>query len=195
MPRPGYPNEPKHLGEHLRRRRLDLKVLQREAAERVGVHEQTYRNWERGKAPVVVQWPNIIRFLTYDPRQPQESLGERLKLHREGHGWSQKEAAARLGVSPSVLWRWETGLRTPKGTYLAQVYSLLGGDPRPLPPAVGGRLKRHREQLGLTMAAMAAELGVAQSTLCRWETGEREPQGEYRARVEKRLTSVVLTLR
>lgn len=30
---------------------------------------------------------------------------------------------------------------------------------------------------------MAKQLGVAQSTLCRWESGEREPSGVYLAKV------------
>jgi hypothetical protein len=34
---------------------------------------------------------------------------------------------------------------------------------------------------------MAARLGVVQSTLCRWEAGEREPQGENLRRVEQEL--------
>jgi transcriptional regulator with XRE-family HTH domain len=35
-----------------------------------------------------------------------------------------------------------------------------------------------------TLTAMAARLQVAQSTLCRWESGERKPQGDYLVRVE-----------
>jgi hypothetical protein len=37
---------------------------------------------------------------------------------------------------------------------------------------------------GLTLIAMAKLLGVVQSTLCRWESGEREPTGAYLARAE-----------
>jgi DNA-binding transcriptional regulator YiaG len=33
------------------------------------------------------------------------------------------------------------------------------------------------------LAAMARRLGVVQATLCRWESGERDPQGEYLVRV------------
>jgi transcriptional regulator with XRE-family HTH domain len=68
--------------------------------------------------------------------------------------------------------------------------SLLGDDPRPLPVAIGQWLKRHRERLALTITAMARRLGVVQSTLCRWETGEREPHGAYLLRVEQELSDV-----
>lgn len=167
---------------------MDLKLRQREAAEQLGVHAQTYRRWEQGsRAPVVRSWPKVIQFLDYDPRPPQESLADRLKHKREGNGWSQAEGARSLGVSPAVLWRWESGRRKPKGSYLAKVYSFLGGDPRPWPVSIGARLRRHRESMGLTLAKLALRLGVAQSTLCRWESGEREPKGDYLAKAEKLL--------
>jgi transcriptional regulator with XRE-family HTH domain len=124
-----------------------------------------------------------IQFLGYDPRPVVETLEEQLKRHREGLGWSQEEAARKLGVSPSVLSWWETGRRKPRGRYLAKVYALLNNDPRSAPTTVGEQLKRHREELGLTLTAMAGQLGVVQSTLCRWEAGEREPQGEHLVRV------------
>ena len=113
-----------------------------------------------------------------------------MKRHRDTHRWSQSDVAIRLGISPSVLWRWESGQRRPQGTYLAKVYAFLGDDPRPLSPTVGQQLKRCRERLGLTLRAMADRLEVAQSTLCRWESGEREPQGKYLVRADGLLTAI-----
>ena len=186
----GYPCVLRHLGDHIRKRRIDLGLQLKEAANLLGAHPTSVANWEKGKrAPAVVQWPKILEFLEYDPRPKEESVGERLKRHREGHGWSQPEAAARLGVSSSVLWRWEIGQRQPKGKYLAKVYWFLGDDPRPAPETIGERLKRHRERLPLPMRAMATALGVAESTLCRWETGYRAPTGENLMRVEAMLNS------
>lgn len=54
--------------------------------------------------------------------------------------------------------------------YLERVYSFLGDDFRRAPSTIGERLKRHREGAGLTLTVMAKRLGVAQSTLCRWES-------------------------
>lgn len=138
-------------------------------------------------SPATRQWPGVLKFLGYDPRPQSEALGDQLKRFRETKGWSQAEAAMRIGVSESVVWRWEGGSRKPMGRYLARVYQLLGGDPRPGPATVGECLKRHREQAGLTLMAMAKRLRVAQSTLCRWESGEREPAGAYLARAEAML--------
>jgi transcriptional regulator with XRE-family HTH domain len=132
----------------------------------------------------------VLEFLGYDPRPKEESLGEQLRRYRESRGLSQRDVATTLGVSASVLWRWESGQRKPKGKYLAKVYAFVGGDPRPTPATVGEQLKRHRERLGLTLTAMAWRLGVAQSTLCRWEAGEREPAGTHLTRVEAVLMRV-----
>ena len=90
-------------------------------------------------------------------------------------------------MTGSVLERWESGRRRPQGRYLAKARALLGEAPGLAPTAIGEQLKHRREQLGLTLRAMATRLGVVQSTLCRWESGEREPQSGYLERVEREL--------
>jgi len=37
------------------------------------------------------------------------TFGNRLRLRRLVLGWSQKEMAAALDVSPRAVWKWETG--------------------------------------------------------------------------------------
>jgi transcriptional regulator with XRE-family HTH domain len=180
-----YPIEIKHLGDHIRRRRLDLGLLQKDLAEQIGVHEQTIQHWETGEtAPALRRLPAVIRFLGFDPRPHEEGIGDRLRHYRESRGLSQTDVAKVLGLSESVVWRWEAGQRKPQGKYLEKVYGFVGDDPRPGPVTVGERLKRRREHLGLTLRAGAKRLGVVQSTLCRWESGEREPQGARLERVE-----------
>jgi transcriptional regulator with XRE-family HTH domain len=164
---------------------MDLGLRVKQAALLLACDATTVANWEKGRtSPGTTHWPKVLDLLGYDPRPPDESIGEQLKRHRETRGWSQAEVAARLGVTVSVLWRWESGRRKPRGGYLARVYALLGEDPRPAPVTVGDQLKRYRERFGLTLTVMAARLGVAQSTLCRWETRGREPAGEYMLKVE-----------
>lgn len=43
-----FSTEPKTLGEHIRRRRLELGLTQRQAGERLGVSGWTMANWEKG---------------------------------------------------------------------------------------------------------------------------------------------------
>ncbi len=43
----------------------------------------------------------------------------------------------------------------------------------------GAVAKAVREAASVSQAAVAAELGVHQVTVARWETGKRRPRGEY----------------
>jgi len=64
---PGYPEFPLAIGEHIRKRRMDLGLLQREVAEIIGVVEPTIWNWEHGVEPELQYNPKIIKFLGYAP--------------------------------------------------------------------------------------------------------------------------------
>jgi transcriptional regulator with XRE-family HTH domain len=106
----GYPAAPATLGEHLRRRRLDLCLRQEDAARELGVRMGTVTKWELGLSPVSgACLPAVIRFLGYDPAPEASSLPARLRAARQRLGISQKELARRLGVNPKTLWKWEDG--------------------------------------------------------------------------------------
>jgi transcriptional regulator with XRE-family HTH domain len=63
-----YPRELLTLGDHVRKRRLDLGLLQREVAERLGVDKTTVFNWERGRTtPLQAVRPALFEFLGYVP--------------------------------------------------------------------------------------------------------------------------------
>jgi len=69
-PPAGYPRELLTLGDHLKKRRLDLGLMQKEVARRLGVSKDTVRNWERSRtepAPLFVS--RIVEFLGYAPRE------------------------------------------------------------------------------------------------------------------------------
>ena len=42
------PNEPKTLGERLKKRRLELHLFQKDVAKLIGTDTATIQNWERG---------------------------------------------------------------------------------------------------------------------------------------------------
>lgn len=185
---PDYPLEINTLGDHLQKRRLDLGLQWKDVAPMIGTDVTTLLNWRRGRTqPVSRLWPHVIQFLGYDPRPHQVKLSDQIRLHREARGWSQADLAKALGVGKSVIGWWETERRRPRGRYLAKVHAFLGGDPRPLPTTIGERLRRRREEMGLTVRAMAAKVGVAPGTWCRWESGMREPAAIYRQRAEQEL--------
>jgi transcriptional regulator with XRE-family HTH domain len=122
------PLAPQTVGDHIRKRRLGLKLHQREVAEQLGVGTTSVLNWEGNwSRPEIRYMPAIIRFLGYDPLPAANTLAERLVRHRTGLGLSQKEAAGRIGVDASTLAKWERGEREPAGGFLERVERFLDG--------------------------------------------------------------------
>src|SRR5665213_3337273 len=62
------PKHPKTIAEHLRKRRLELGMSQREAAKRLGVSPGSLCSWESGrKIPGLSKRVSVRAFLGYDP--------------------------------------------------------------------------------------------------------------------------------
>ena len=123
------PTQPETVGDHIRKRRLGLKMLQRETAERLEVTESSLWNWEANSShPELRYMPAIIQFLGYNPLPEATDLGGRLVRRRISLGLSQKEAAKRLGVDPGTLARWERRETEPTGAMLDSVTRFLSGD-------------------------------------------------------------------
>lgn len=122
----GYPCVINHLGEHIRKRRMDLGLQVKQLAGQLGVDEQSLSGWELGhRQPSIAYLPHVIRFLGYDPRQVPQTRGARLMHFRTAVGLSQNALAKQLRVDPSTLRRWESGRRTPEGELLTRINSLL----------------------------------------------------------------------
>jgi transcriptional regulator with XRE-family HTH domain len=124
LPR-SYPEVLATIGDHLRKRRLDLGLLQREVAARLGVDETTVTNWELNRTKPGLRFlPGIINLLGFDPSAPGASLGERLKAWRHRAGVPQDRFARLIGIDLATLSRWERNLRVPAGRYalLAQAF-------------------------------------------------------------------------
>ena len=45
----GYPLNPKTIGEHMRKKRMDNRLMQSEVANIIGVSEESIWNWENGR--------------------------------------------------------------------------------------------------------------------------------------------------
>jgi transcriptional regulator with XRE-family HTH domain len=110
-----YPKSLKYLGDHIRKRRLDLQFLQREVAIKIGVSEATIYNWENSNTtPSLSSTPKMIAFLGYNPDDSAgKTLGEQIKKARKVAGLSQRRLAKLLGVDPTTLARWERGEAEP----------------------------------------------------------------------------------
>ena len=130
-PPPPYPRQLRTLGDHLRKQRLDLGLLQSQVAEQLGVDHMTICNWEINRtSPQLRLIPKIITFLGYVPYDTQSGgLGKRIIACRRVMGLSQKELAGRLGVDPSTLARWESERGCPSEKHRERLLAFLNNLP------------------------------------------------------------------
>lgn len=121
-----HPKEINTLGDHIRTRRLNLRLIQRQLAEQIGVSGATITNWERNESiPVIRYMPAIIRFLGYDPLPPASSSHERLAGARRKLGLTQRKMAELLGIDPGTLQGWEAGDHQPSKRSLEMLGKFL----------------------------------------------------------------------
>jgi transcriptional regulator with XRE-family HTH domain len=107
-----HPKILKTLGDHLRKRRFDLGLLQGEVADRLGADNSTINAWELNyHEPSLHRFPAIKDFLGYDPDElPEDApLGLRIAARRRAIGLSQKALADCLGIDEGTVGRWERG--------------------------------------------------------------------------------------
>jgi transcriptional regulator with XRE-family HTH domain len=116
-PKPAqYPQEINTLGDHIRSHRFDLKLLQKQVADQIGVDEATITNWERNASSPAVRFiPAILQFLGYDPLPPAISFSECLATARRVLGLTQRKMAEKLGVDPGTVEDWEARRHKPTG--------------------------------------------------------------------------------
>ncbi len=143
-PLPFYPQALQTIGDHLRKKRLDLNFFQKDVAKIIGADETSVNNWENNKAtPSVPFLPKIIRFLGYIPydstRKASEgiigSLGEKIRASREYFGLSQTKLARHLKIDPTTLSRWEESKNKPSKALFERLdnffnsFPLAAGEP------------------------------------------------------------------
>ena len=119
VPRPpssDYPTALNTLGDHIRKKRLDLGMLQKDVAKIIGTSTDTICYWENNRAtPYISYIPNIIKFLGYVPFDTScDTLREKIVTSRKLLGLSQRKYARLIGIDPSTLGKWEQGKSTPR---------------------------------------------------------------------------------
>ena len=112
----GYPANPETIGEHLKKRRMELSLLQKDVALQFMVSEETISNWEIGRAePQIRHAPVVIAFLGYYPwAHEAETFSGNLLRYRHTNGYSHKRLGKLLGVNGSTVQGWEAGLHLPQ---------------------------------------------------------------------------------
>ena len=153
-----YSENPQTLGEHLKKRRKELGLLQRAAAEQMGILTETYANWETDRTkPVAAQFRPVVAFLGYDPTSAARTLAERLQAKRRTLGVTFSQVAQHLGWDEGSLTRYLNG-------------------PWRLPPDRAAALEAFLAVKESDLALIRAlRLGVAVETLANWQKDNTKP--------------------
>lgn len=110
----GYPEAPTTLGEHLRKRRLDLRQTQEQSAKWFGISVTTYNNWEANRVtPGISKSPKITGYLGYDPHPAPKSFSESVRALRRHFGMNRQQFAKQLGVDVKSVLNWEAARTVP----------------------------------------------------------------------------------
>jgi DNA-binding transcriptional regulator YiaG len=106
----------KTVGDHIKKRRIELGMLQKEVAATLNVSEDTVTFWENNRVkPMINHIPTIIKFLGYDPLPiERKTLGGKIKYYRYINGLSHKAFGKLLHVNASTIGSWETNEFVPK---------------------------------------------------------------------------------
>ncbi|MFO1086547.1 MAG: helix-turn-helix transcriptional regulator [Reyranellaceae bacterium] len=105
-----FVDEPLTFGQHLKKRRRELGLLQREVAKVMGVSKATIVNWENGKTtPAPARFRPALDFLGYDPTPTSNALADRLQAKRRALGVTFSQVAQYLGWNDGTLTRYLNG--------------------------------------------------------------------------------------
>ena len=94
-------------------------------------------------------------------RQDYPEIGEQLRARRHELGWSLRDLADRLGVSPSLISQIERGRANPSVSTLYSIVQaldisldeLLFNERRPAEPPIGGPIQRSNERHRIRLAS------------------------------------------
>jgi len=123
-----YPQNPVSIGEHIKKKRMDLKLFQSDLAKIFNISTDCVTYWENNRStPQIIFYPKIIEFLGYCPLSFDETtLSGRIKAYRYCNGITTKMIGNLLDVDPSTITEWENGKRNPAPKYLLKLETLLG---------------------------------------------------------------------
>ena len=108
-PLPEFSQEPVTLGDHLRRRRLELGLYQKDVAIQIGVTASTIWNWEHGWTVDLRFIPRVIAFLGYNPIPCPDDIMEKLAWYKQVNGLTLEQLGAEMGRDPEQVGEWLSG--------------------------------------------------------------------------------------
>jgi len=102
------PANPQTLGDHIKRKRLQLRLLQKEVAEKIGVSEDSITGWENGRSvPQIHLYPAIIVLLGYYPFEKDiTTVSGQIEFVRFNNGWSYERRAMAFSANATAVLDW-----------------------------------------------------------------------------------------
>ncbi|MHB9036012.1 MAG: helix-turn-helix domain-containing protein [Armatimonadota bacterium] len=114
---PDYPAQPTTIGEHIKRRRYELRMTQQQVAEFFGIAHSTISGWEsNATVPNIILAPKVSQFLCYVHHDNHSTMtaGDRIRAARKILGLTLEEAAKQFGVCKDTFTAWEYGRVAPR---------------------------------------------------------------------------------
>jgi transcriptional regulator with XRE-family HTH domain len=139
-----------------------------------------------------------VAFLPFGPKSlkslkpvPYErvprTLGQHLKKRRLKLGLFQRDLRMLFKLEKETYANWERDRCYPAMRHWPGIIEFLGRDPSSEPNTLGERLLAYRRHHGLSRKALAIVLGADETTLWRWENGQRKPESERHVDAVRRL--------
>jgi DNA-binding transcriptional regulator YiaG len=127
----GFIETPTTVGEHIRKKRMELGLFQSDVAKMFKVSEDCITYWENNRSePQVSYYPSIIEFLGYLPLEfDMSSLIGKIKAYRYRNGLSQKRFAKVFGIDTGTFRLWENENRRPSIRMIKKLEVLLTTKP------------------------------------------------------------------
>ncbi len=181
--------------------RLRLRLSQPQFARLLGVSAETYRTWDSGRRVVPTPWLDEAQALgvTHDPNRlwSLPDLAIELGVHVRTLRDAARSGRLKVVYGNRVVFRNpvpKAGLvagRAFMEQYYRRSYSRYAPRPRAphrleIPPDWAGRLVRIRQELHLTQARLAEQIGAAsKAVVYQWESGKRKPSPVFWRRIQE----------
>jgi transcriptional regulator with XRE-family HTH domain len=102
--------------------------------------------------------------------------GDWIKARRLDLKLTKRQLSRRFNVDDVTIYLWEKNRVKPSLAQIPKIIEFLGNDPfEKETQALGDRILEYRRIHGLTQEKFAVQLGIDQTTLAGWESGEHQP--------------------
>jgi len=196
-----YPKEIITFGDHIRAKRLDMGLEQKDVAKALNATTSTIISWEKNRTkPPYTHYKDICDFLDYCPvEKPATTLPLKLLYIRAYmFGMGHREFAKFTGYSESTILKWETGYSRPSIHSADKLSSICDIDvtykpdeiyspyarksgflPDELPYKIGSHIHAARERKRLSCRQAAKYFQIEHNNFIAWERNIGTPTARY----------------